>query len=594
MRKWWWSIAYLVTLSASAADTSAADAFRKLADEEWQYRLREYPTLATGVGDHRADDQLGHVDEASQQRRLKYWREVDQRLAKIDPKALDGEDAINYAIFSDQIKSAIANTEMRGYLMPLNSDSAFYTDLAGLPQQVSPLADAQAAERYLARLEAIPAYFDEQLALMREGLRVGMTPPKVVLAGRDEALKPYVEIKSPQDSSFYAPFKALPASIDEAQQKALRERAARVIAQAVVPAYAKVWRFLREDYIPRARKTLAAEALPNGRAYYRQQIRDYVTQDYDPKVVHQIGLDEVRRIRAEMDQVMGETGFKGSFAEFLHFLRTDQQFYAKTPEELLMRASWIAKRIDSQLPRYFGHLPRLPFGIAPVPDAIAPFYTSGRYVPPAAGGVEPGYYWVNTFDLNSRTLYTLPALTLHEAVPGHHLQGALASEQGEQPPFRRYSYLSAYGEGWALYAEHLGLEMGIYRTPYENFGRLTYEMWRACRLVVDTGVHALGWSREQAVTFMRENTALSLHEIDTEIDRYISWPGQALSYKLGELKIRELRARAEKALGADFDLRAFHDTVLATGSVPLPILEAHIDDYIAKRKAELAAKAGKS
>jgi uncharacterized protein (DUF885 family) len=284
-----------------------------------------------------------------------------------------------------------------------------------------------------------------------------------------------------------------------------------------------------------------------------------------------------------MQAVIDALGFQGDFAAFLHFLRTDPQFYAKSPEELLMRAAWIAKRVDAQLPKYFGTLPRRPFGIEPVPEAIAPYYTGGRYVPPSGDSPDAGTYWVNTSRLESRPLYTLPALTLHESQPGHHLQGALALEQGEQPPFRRYSYISAYGEGWALYSERLGVEMGIYRTPYEQFGRLTYEMWRACRLVVDTGIHAKGWSREQAIAYMHDNTALSDHEIATEVDRYISWPGQALSYKLGELKIRELRARSERALGDKFDLRAFHDTILALGSVPLPVLEEAIDEFIAQR-----------
>jgi uncharacterized protein (DUF885 family) len=405
-----------------------------------------------------------------------------------------------------------------------------------------------------------------------------------VLQGRDGAIRAQSELKSPEESAFYAPFKSIPASISATDAQALRAAGAEKIRARVIPAYAKLLVFMRDAYVPKARKTLAAEALPNGKAFYRRQIKDYVTLALEPAAVHQTGLDEVARIHAEMETVMHEAKFEGDFAQFLQFLRTDPQFYAKDADELLMRAAWVAKRVDGQLPRFFGTLPRLPFGIQPVPEAIAPYYTGGRYVPPSYGSTEPGYYWVNTYDLKSRPLYVLPALTLHESVPGHHLQGALANEQGEQPPFRRFSYISAFGEGWALYTEHLGDEMGIYRTPYEQFGRLTYEMWRACRLVVDTGIHSKNWTREQALAFLHDNTALSEHEIETETDRYISWPGQALSYKLGELKIRELRARAEKELGPKFDLRAFHDAILALGSVPLPVLEQQIDAFIAKGK----------
>jgi len=342
----------------------------------------------------------------------------------------------------------------------------------------------------------------------------------------------------------------------------------------VIPAYTRLLAFFRTEYVPHARTTLAAEALPDGKDYYRQQIRAYTTLDLDPDAIHKIGLEQVAKIHADMLQTMHDTGFKGSFAEFLHFLRTDPQFYAKTPQELLDKTAWVTKEVDGQLGKFFGHLPRKRFTIEPVPDAIAPYYTSGR------GG--PDVYLVNTYDLPSRPLFNMPALTLHESYPGHALQLELAEEQRAQPAFRRNSYISAYGEGWALYAEFLGNEMDIYKTPYQRFGYLTYQMWRACRLVIDTGIHHLGWTRQQAIDYMTENTALSDREIANEVDRYISWPGQALSYELGYLKIRELRAKAEKMLGPKFDLRAFHDTVLAVGSVPLPLLEQRIDRFIAE------------
>jgi uncharacterized protein (DUF885 family) len=459
--------------------------------------------------------------------------------------------------------------------MPFNSDSQFWSDLGFMTRR--PLESGQAARNYIAKLDDVPRYFDEQTANMRAGLKRGFSVPRAVLDGRDVSIANYAEVKSPEESEFYAPLKELPASIPAAEQVKLRAEAVRAIREHVIPAYAKLLVFFRKEYVPHARTTLAAEALPDGKAFYRQQIREYTTLDLDPEAIHEIGLKEVARIDAEMQSTMKQTGFNGDFAAFLEFLRTDPQFYAKTPEELLMRASWIAKQVDAKIGRYIGTLPRGRFGIEPVPDAIAPFWTAGR------GSAHT--YWVNTYDLPSRPLYNLPALTLHESSPGHSLQGALAEEQKQQPEFRSKNYISAYGEGWALYCEKLGKEIGIYRTPYEEFGRETYEMWRAARLVIDTGVHHKGWTRQQAIDYLASHTALSRHEVETEVDRYISWPGQALSYKLGEMKIVALRARAEKELGTKFDLRAFHDAILAEGSVPLPLLEQRIDAWIAARKA---------
>lgn len=569
-------------ICAAAVDADAV--FRAITEREWAWRLQDAPQFATSVGVHDYDDALGHVDAASQARRLATLRGVQRELDALDAAALSPAQQVNHAVYRAQIDNALEDLRLHAWLMPLTSDSSFYADLAFLPR-AHPFDSVRDVENYLKRLAAIPAYFDEHIALLRQGVKEGRTLPRVVLSGREQPLRDVAALKDPTESVFYAPLKQLPAGIPPAEAERLRAEAQRVLREAVIPAYARLLKYFVEDYVPHARRSIAATALPDGKAWYRQQIREYTTLDLTPEAIHAIGLKEVARIRAEMQGVMREARFDGDFPAFLAFLRRDPQFYAKTPEELMLRARDIAKRIDGRLPGYFGLLPRLTYGVEPVPEAIAPFYTGGRYVPAAVGGRESGTYWVNTYDLPSRPLYVLPALTLHEAVPGHHLQGALAAEQGEQPPFRRYSYISAYGEGWALYAEHLGVEMGIYRTPYEHFGRLTYEMWRAGRLVVDTGMHALGWSRERAVAFLRDNTALSTHEIDTEVDRYISWPGQALSYKLGELKIRELRARAEQALGDRFDLRAFHDAVLSLGSVPLPLLEQHVDAWIAQRRS---------
>ena len=373
-------------------------------------------------------------------------------------------------------------------------------------------------------------------------------------------------------------------SVPVSEQERLRSEGRAAITNGVVVGYRAFLDFFHNEYLPGTRTTLGASALPNGAAFYQFKIREFTTLDLTPDQIHKIGLGEVNRISKEMDAVMKQVGFNGDFAAFLQFLRTDPRFYAKTPQELLEHASWIAKTIDGKLPSEFKTLPRLPYTVEPVPADIAPKYTSGRYVGAPEGSTQPGIYWVNTYKLESRPLYNLDALTLHEAVPGHHLQISLSRELGKLPNFRRFSYISSFGEGWGLYSEWLGLEMGIYNDPYSNFGRLGYEMWRACRLVVDTGIHSMGWTRQQAIDYMATRTALPLHEVETEVDRYISWPAQALSYKLGELKIKELRKRAEESLGTRFNVREFHDVVLGSGAVPLSVLEANVDQWIAKQK----------
>ena len=572
-------------LACSACATSSADAFHAVVDREWTWRLRESPLLATSVGVHDTDDRLDHVDAQTQLRHLEHWRAIAAELAALPGDQLPAADRVSAAVLAEQVRAGIAEIEHRAYLMPLNGDSGFYLDIAELPRAYA-FRTAADYEHYLARLRELPRYFAENIALMREGLSRGITLPQVVLTGRDTAARRHAEVADPTQSVFYAPFTQIPATIPAADAARLRDQARLVIAQAVIPAYTGVADFLARTYIPGARTTLGASQLPDGPAFYRAAIREHLTRDMSPEAVRDIGLREVERITQAMEAIRREVGFAGDLPAFFVHLRTAPEFYATTPEALLMRASWIAKRIDGQLPRLFATLPRQPYGVEPVPAAIAPFYTGGRYVgaDPASG--KAGTYWVNTYDLPSRPLYILPALTLHEAVPGHHLQGAIAAEQTGLPAFRRYAYFDVTGEGWGLYAEKLGEEMGIYTTPYERFGRLTYEMWRACRLVVDTGIHAFGWTRDQARAYLRDHTALSEHEIETETDRYIAWPGQALAYKIGELAILELRARAERALGPRFDLRRFHDAVLAGGSLPLDVLEDQIRRYIA---SELAA-----
>lgn len=572
------ALSWLVLTAAHAGETSTADqAFQALYEKDWTFRLQQYPELAASLGDQDAERRLTDWSEPAIQARIAFMRELERELKQIKADELTGAGRINYRIFADQLRNNLGDYQLGGYLMPFTSDTQFWADhaRAGDYVQCQPAANC---ERYLDRLEQLPAQFQQLTALMRQGLKKGLSVPQVVLTGRDASIAKHIVDKA-EDSAFYAPFRTLPAALDAAAQTALRERAARVITEKVVPAYRELLRFMRDEYMPKARKTIAASKLPNGKAYYAAEIYEYTTLEQSADAIHQIGLDEVARIRAEMDAIRAEVGFAGDLKAFFQHLRTDPQFYPKTDRELLNEASYFSKKIDGKLPQYFGKLPRQPYGVAPVPADIAPTYTTGRY----AGSNDPkqaGFYWVNTSKLDQRPLWAIPALTLHEAVPGHHLQNALASEQGEQPPFRRYSYISAYGEGWGLYSEKLGVEMGIYETPYQQFGRLVYEMWRAARLVVDTGMHAKGWSRDQALAFMRDNTALSEHEITTEIDRYISWPGQALAYKLGEIKIRELRATAEQALGDTFDLRAFHDHVLALGSVPLSVLESEVGLWI--------------
>lgn len=572
-------LAMLAAVPAIAAEDSAA--FRALYEKEWAFRTAEFPGLDDDP--EAASDRLTQVAESDQRRRYEFWKGVREDLAGISCERLDREECINLRIFERQVNGFIDHYETRAYLVPFNSDWAFWVGWSRMADP-SNFARAEDYAGYIARLEQLPAVMDDYITLMREGLRIGMTQPRAVLDGRDKPIRAQV-VDGFDNSSFYAPFKRMPATLDDEEKADLRVRAQVAIDEGVIPAYRRLLAFFETEYIPGARETLGAIDLPDGEAYYQAQIREYVTLDWTPKQIHDIGLSEVARIRAEMDAIIAQLEFQGDFADFLEFLRTDPQFYASSPRELLAEASYIAKKVDGRLPQLFSHLPRQPYGVAPVPEDIAPFFTAGRYVGAPADARRGGYYWVNTHKLDSRTLYTLPALTLHEAAPGHHLQNALVLEQAEQPPFRRNDYISAYGEGWALYAEKLGVEMEIYETPYEDFGRLTYEMWRACRLVIDTGVHAFGWSRQQALDYLADNTALSLHEVTTEVDRYISWPAQALSYKLGEYTLWQLRRDAEATLGEDFDLRAFHDFVLSLGSVPLDVLREEVERWVAETTA---------
>jgi uncharacterized protein (DUF885 family) len=439
-------------------------------------------------------------------------------------------------------------------------------------------------ENYIARLRAFRGWAGQHVELMREGIRRGMVLPSVSLQGVEGTLEPHI-VSDPTQSLLYKPFTEFPAGVPEAERARLAAAGRAAVEEGVVAGYRDFLQFLQREYIPAARPGIGASELPNGQAIYAQRVRSYTTLDLTPEQVHQTGLREVGRIRAQMDSLIASTGFTGTFAEFIQFLRTDPRFYVQTPEELMQRTSLVLKRMDGELPRLFGRLPRMSYGIRPIPDYIAPRTTTAYYSRPAGDGTRAGYYWVNTYDLPSRPTYEIEALSFHEAVPGHHLQIALQQELEGMPNFRRFSSTTAFVEGWGLYAERLGYEVGFYTDPYSRFGQLTYDMWRACRLVVDTGMHAKGWTRQQAIDFMASNSALTLLNITNEVDRYIAWPGQALAYKTGQMKISELRAEAEAALGSRFDVRRFHDVVLGSGAVPLTVLEGNVRAWIAEERA---------
>ncbi len=504
------------------------------------------------------------------------------QLDAIDQKQLSEENQINLTILRDQIQNNIDEYHFHSHYMPLTSEYGFHSSLSFMINSHD-FSKKSGYELYLQRLAQIPRYFEQNIGWMREGMKVGLTQPKAVLEGYEDSISAYI-VEDVTKSEFYKPLLKNNTALSEAEFAALQSQAKAILANQVIPSYQHYLTFFTEEYRPAARNAIGLSSTPNGEAYYANRARYYTTTAMTPKEIHELGLQEVARIRAEMEAIIEKVGFKGSFADFVTFLRTDPQFYAKTPEALLKEASFIAKKIDAQLPKLFHTLPRRPYGVAPVPASIAPKYTTGRYAG-ASKDTEAGYYWVNTYALDKRPLYVLEALTLHEAVPGHHLQISLNEELDYLPEYRRNSYISAFGEGWGLYSEYLGTEVGFYQDPYSQFGRLTYEMWRAARLVVDTGMHMYGWSRERAMNFMKDNTALSLHNIKTETDRYISWPAQALSYKIGELTIKRLRKEAEEALGESFDIREFHHQILRHGSVPLFVLEQQVRAYIQKAKA---------
>lgn len=573
-----WSPAF--SAPARAQGTMSA-VLQSVIDDHWAWVLSENPTFATSLGVRDYDDRLGDASLEAVDRSVAKTAAFVARLEDIDPGQLSADEQVNYKLLLLQLKNNVEAAQYGGKYLLMSNRNGPHTFLTGLPDRL-PFFTKADYESYLARMGDMPRYLSEATETLRAGVAAGWTQPCAPMTGVEESIRYHV-IENVDDSVFMKPFEEKPATISSRDWKRLKSNAKKTAMRKVIPALAQYADFYAEEYAPACREEIGALALPDGDAYYAYRARLFTTTDKTPEEIHQLGLREVARIRGEMLEVIDAVGFEGDFKAFQEFLRTDPQFYAKTPEALIAAASVIAKKADGELPTLFTRLPRMPYTIKPVPADIAEGTTTAYYERPAGDGSRAGVYRVNTSLLDQRPLFELEALTLHEAVPGHHFQIALSQEL-TLPDFRKFGGFTAFTEGWGLYAESLGLDAGFYKDPYANFGRLSYEMWRACRLVVDTGIHAKGWTKQQAVDFMADNTALSLHNIEAEVNRYITWPGQALAYKMGELKMQELRARASAALGPDFDLRRFHDALLENGALPLSVLEENIDAWIAAEK----------
>ena len=563
-----------------AADGRAApaDDFAALLDEAWEWQLAEYPVFASRLGDRRYNQRWTDLSLDAFERRHEARRAFLTRLRAIDPDRLSAEDRLNHDLFRRELENATDGHAFRNHLMPINQRGGVQS-LESTAEGLR-LATVQDFEDWLARMATVETVIEQTMALQEAGRDAGYVPPRILMeripAQIDAQL---VEVAT--ESPFYRAFATMPDTIDAAERERIRAAAAAIIEDSIVPAYRRFGRYFDETYLPASRDSIGASALPNGEAFYEHRARVFTTTRMTPDEIHRLGLEEVARLRAEMQLIIDELEFDGSFQDFLQFLRTDPQFYYETPEELFDAYLAICKRIDPELVRLFGKLPRMPYGLRPIPDNIAPDTTTAYYNRPAADGSRPGYYYVNLYRPEVRPKYEMEVLSVHEAVPGHHLQIALQMELPDMPAFRRYSGFTAFTEGWGLYSESLGYDLGLYRDPYSHFGALTYEMWRAVRLVVDTGMHYKGWTRQQAIDFFKDNAAKTELDIVNEIDRYIAWPGQALAYKIGQLKILELRRKAEQTLGGDFDIRAFHDELLGGGALPLEVLETRMNRWLA-------------
>jgi prolyl oligopeptidase len=565
---------------------TATERLQRLFEAEWERGLRESPIQATYVGDRRYDDRWPDLSAEALARSHAEDRQVLETLAAIAPEQLDESDRLNRDLFARTYRDKVAAYDWGLQYLPVTQRRGAQS--VNQIAELLPFATAKDYENWIARLNATGPYVDQTIALMREGLRRGLTQPRVIMERVPAQIARQV-VTDPAASPFYKPFASMPATLPTAEQERLRSAGRTAIEREVVPAYRRLQAFFNDEYLPACRTSVGIWDTPKGAEWYRERARWFTTTELTPDQIHEIGLAEVARIRNEMQKIIERVGFKGSFEEFLEFLRTDPRFRYSDPDRLLQAYLAMSKRVDPQLPKYFGRLPRMPYGVRPIPAESAPDTTTAYYQPPSLDGQRAGYYYVNLYKPEERPTYEIPVLTIHEAVPGHHLQIALAQELGEQPKFRRNFEATAFVEGWALYSESLGEEMGFYEDPYDKFGQLTYEMWRAVRLVVDTGIHHKKWSRDQAIEFFRANAPKSELDIVNEIDRYISWPGQALAYKIGELRIKELRENAAQALGSRFDLREFHDVVLGSGAIPLDILQQNVERWVRKGNATAGA-----
>jgi uncharacterized protein (DUF885 family) len=581
MRRILVALAFLAAIPVCTAQEKHP-ALHQLFSEQWERGLRDSPEDASYQGDRRYNDRWSDMGLAAIAARGAADRSTLARLHSIDRKTLSDTDKLNYDTFEWQLKQLVTRQTFREHLLPIGMSGGVQT-LDGLAE-VLPFSSEKDFQDWLARLAALPTLIDQTIVLMREGIKEGIMPPAVLMQRVSKQIAKQAAA-TPQESAFYKPFIRLPESFSEQQKAALRRQAAQVIGDKVVPAYARLGKFFDTTYLPKSRTTIGASALPNGKAYYEFLAAYFTTTDLSADAIHATGLAEVARIRARMEEVKREAGFKGTLEQFFTFLRSDPQFFHKSGAELLLAYQAMSKRIDPELVKVFSVLPRLTYGVRAIPDNMAPDTTTAYYQQGAFDGTRAGFYYVNLYKPETRPTWEMMALSLHEAVPGHHFQFARALELEQLPMFRKTAYFVAYSEGWGLYAEQLGYDMGLYTNPYDKFGQLTYEMWRAVRLVVDTGMHAKGWSRQQAIDYFKANAPKTDQDIVNEVDRYIGWPGQALAYKIGQLKISELRKRASTALGARFNLRAFNDEVVGTGSIPLGALEAHMQGWIERQGA---------
>lgn len=586
------TLAILLPLLSSAvlADNHSQPAtqdanFKGVLDEHWAWQMQQNPVFATSLGNREYSDKLSDPSLTAYDQSVETAKSLLTKLAAIEVDQLSAQNKLNHALLTLDLENQVEAAKYGGKYLIMSNRGGPHLNLTSMPDRL-PFFNAADYRSYLARLKAMPDYLNKATDRIRAGLAAGWVQPCAPMKGFEQSIDVHVVDKA-EDSVFMSPFKKSVSVIDKKQFAKMKSQATKIIEKEILPAFKNFRKFYGEEYAPKCRDKVGTDSMPGGKEYYDHRVKFFTTTDLTADEVHNIGLSEVKRIKAEMMDVIKEAKFDGNFEEWLIFLRDNPDFYPKTAEERMQVAAAISKKMDGELPKLFGKLPRMPYGLKEIPKDIAEKTTTAYYRQPAGDGTRAGVYFVNTSLLNTRPLYQLEALSLHEAVPGHHLQIALAQEL-DMPMFRRFGGQTVFVEGWALYSERLGLETGFYQTPYTNFGRLSYEMWRACRLVVDTGLHSKGWTRQQAIDYMAENSGLSMNNITSEVDRYISWPGQALAYKIGELKIRELRSKAEKELGKNFDIRQFHDRVLENGALPLSILEKIMNQWIEDSKQKLS------